>query len=65
MAPAPGSPPGGERVDSRPLSGTCFRRVEKGVGPGKQAVSFDLFYDETVIESSGKRYKPCAAPSRR
>jgi len=67
---------GGERVYTDALSGDWFRRAEASVSStrklaggtvetvvNKQVISFDLFYDETVIESNGKRYKPCA-PTR-
>ena len=50
---------GTERIYAGPLTSECFRRAQESV-PGKQAVSIDGFYDETVIESNGKRYKPCA-----
>lgn len=53
---------GTERIYSDPLTSDYFRRAEASVTVGlricKQIVSFDLFYDETVIESNGKRYKP-------
>ena len=50
------------RIFSDPLTSEYFRRAEESVTIGetirKQIVSYDLFWDETVIESSRKRYKP-------
>ena len=54
---APTTADGTERVYADPMSSDWFRDAEASA-PGKQVVSIDLFYDETVIESSGKRYKP-------
>ena len=51
-----------ERIYSDPLSSNAFARAEASA-PGKQVCSFDGFYDETVIESCGKRFKPCARPT--
>ena len=48
----------GERIYAHTTTGEFFRRAEANVGDDKQLVSFDMFYDETVIESNGKRYKP-------
>ena len=48
---------GGERVYSHPLTGDWFASAEASAR-GKQIVAFDGWWDETVIEMNGKRYKP-------
>ena len=53
----------GERVFSDPLTSNWFKRAEASA-KNKQIVSFDGFFDETVIQSNGKRYKPCIAKSQ-